>query len=109
MEEVNIEKLAEGVITDLAELKAEAGQVKNVKDALQILPAVVKKVEEVAGGVKLAGDQKKELPVAVLNKIIDIPWVPEAAEAVIIGMAIDAIVAAANKWLGTAWLAKIGA
>ena len=107
MEKVDIDKLAEEVLADLADLKAEAKEVKGVKDALKILPAVIKKVEEVAGGVKLAGEQKKELAVAVINKLVDIPWMPEPAEAFIIGMAIDAAVAALNRLLGTSWLAKL--
>ena len=107
MEKVDIDKLADEVIADLVALKEEAKQVKGVKDALQILPAVIKKVEEISGGVKIAGAQKKELAVAVLNKLVDIPWVPEAAEAMLIGLAIDAVVAAFNRLLGTAWLAKI--
>jgi len=107
MEKVDMEKLAADVLTDLSELKDQAKQVKGVKDALQILPAVIKKVEEVAGGIKLAGAQKRELAIAVINKLVDIPWVPEAAEGALIGLAIDAIVSALNKLLGTSWLAKV--
>jgi hypothetical protein len=107
MEKVDINKLAEEVISDLADLKAEAKAVKSVKDALKILPAVIKKVEEVAGGVALAGAEKKELAVAVINKLVDIPWVPESAEAYIIGLGIDAAVAALNRLLGTSWLEKV--
>lgn len=107
MEPVDIEKLAAETVEDLKDLKAEGKKVKDVKSALQIIPAVIKKVEEISKNVKLASSQKKELAVAVINKLVDIPWVPEAAEAVLIGLAIDAIIAAVNKWFGASWLAKL--
>ena len=107
MEPVDINKLAAEVVEDLAALKAEAKSVKSVKDAFKVIPAVIKRVEEISKNVKLASSQKKELAVAVLNKLVDIPWVPEAAEAVLIGLAIDAIIAAVNKWFGANWLAKL--
>ncbi|HSW49204.1 MAG TPA: hypothetical protein VLH09_03470, partial [Bryobacteraceae bacterium] len=97
MEPVNIEKLAAEIVEDLKDLKAEGKKVKDVKSALQIIPAVIKKVEEISKNVKLASEQKKELAVAVINKLVDIPWVPESAEGVLIGLAIDAIIAAVNK------------
>lgn len=107
MEPVDIEKLAAETVEDLKDLKAEGKKVKDVKSALQIIPAVIKKVEEISKNVKLASSQKKELAVAVINKLVDIPWVPEADEAVLIGLAIDAIIAAVNKWFGASWLAKL--
>ena len=110
MEPVDIEKLAVEIVEDLKDLKdlkAEGKKVKDVKSALQIIPAVIKKVEEISKNVKLASSQKKELAVSVINRLVDIPWVPEAAEAVLIGLAIDAIIAAVNKWFGASWLAKL--
>lgn len=106
---VDINALAEEILADLKELKGEVAEVKSAKEAVTLIPEVVKKVEEVAGNVKLASTQKKELAVAVLNKLIDIPWIPENVEAVAIGYAIDAVIAAVNKWFGSAWLAKLGA
>jgi hypothetical protein len=107
MEEIDIKKLAGEVIEDLKALKTEAAEIKGVKDALGVIPDVIKKVEEVAGGVKLAGGQKKELAVAIINALVDIPWVPESAEAALISLAIDAMIAGFNKLFGNTWLAKV--
>jgi hypothetical protein len=102
-----IEKLAGEIIAGMESIKAEAAKVKGLRDALAILPDIIKKVEEVAKSASLAGNEKKALAIAVLNKLIDIPWLPEAAEGMIIGLAIDAIITAVNKWFRKAWLEKV--
>lgn len=107
MEQVAIDKLADELIVGLKEAKAEIGAVHNVQDAIKLVPFVVKRVEEISGDLKLAGSQKRDLAVAIINKLVDIPWVPEALEGKIIGMAVDAIIAAFNRYLGKSWLGKL--
>jgi len=38
---------------------------------------------------------------------VDIPYLPEAVEGIVIGFAIDMLVSAVNKWFGNDWLDKI--
>ena len=80
---------------------------KAVTAAVEVISDVVERVERVGADLKLAGDKKKELAVEVVNALIDIPYVPEAAEAMMIDLAVEAIVGAFNKKLGKDWLAKV--
>jgi hypothetical protein len=80
---------------------------KSVSAAVAVITDVVQRVEGLGADLKLAGDKKKELAVAVINTLVDIPWVPEALEAQIIEFAVDAIVGAFNKKFGKSWLGKI--
>lgn len=105
---VDMNALAEKVMADMAAVKAELKDFKgSIGDAIRNIPDVVHAVERVAADLKLAGEQKKELAVSILNKMIDIPLAPEAVEAVLIGFAVDAVVAAFNKY-GKSWVSKIG-
>jgi hypothetical protein len=107
MENVDMKKLAGEVVEGLKDLKEEAVKVKSIADAIKIVPEVIKKVEVVAKDVKMAGAEKKELAVAILNILIDIPFVPEAMEGMIISFAIDAAVAALNRLFGKQWLTQV--
>lgn len=80
---------------------------KAVSAAVEVISDVVERVERVGADLKLAGDKKKELAVEVVNALIDIPYVPEAAEAVMIELVIDTIVRTLNRRLGKDWLAKV--
>jgi hypothetical protein len=137
MEEIDLDKLAESTAADLksAGSAVSAEDVAAVKDAFKkkedektgllgipgfikrmlagisvihvLIADVVHKVEQIAQDIKLAGADKRALAVKVINLLVDIPYVPENVEAWVIGYAIDAIVAAFNKKLGKAWLAKL--
>jgi len=102
---MDYEKKAEELVAKLDEVKGKIQGVGSIKAALDIVPDVVSLVE--AEAADLAGADKKKLAVAVLNKLIDIPFIPESVEAIIIGWAIDAAVAALNRLVGKDWLAKL--
>jgi len=55
----------------------------------------------------LKGSDKKALAVAILNALIDIPFLPESVEGMLIGWAIDAVVSALNKLVGKNWLTQL--
>jgi len=75
---------------------------------IQLVQGVVTIIEEyakevastVAAGV-VSGQDKKKIAVSILNAAIDIPWVPEAVEAVILGYLVDWVVDLLNK---TGWV-----
>lgn len=73
----------------------------------ELVSDVVDKVEEVAGDIKLAGKDKRELAIKIINLLIDIPYVPENIEAWIFGYTIDVIVGELNKRLGKDWMNKL--
>ena len=102
---MDYEAKATELVTKLGELKDKIKGVTSLKAALDAIPDVIATVE--AEGADLAGADKKQLAVAVLNKLIDIPFMPASVESVILGWAIDAAVAALNKLVGADWLAKL--
>jgi len=102
---MDYEAKATELVAKLDEVKDKIKGVSSLKAALDAIPDVVSLVE--AEAADLAGADKKALAVAVLNKLIDIPFIPESVESVILGWAIDAVVAALNKLVGKAWLSKL--
>lgn len=102
-----IKALADKVMADFAGVKKEVSDFKGagLKEIVANIPETVVAVEKFAKTVKLTGDDKKEVAVEIVNRLVDIPFVPEAAEAVIISFAIDAAVAAFNKY-GKGWIEK---
>jgi len=107
MADEKIEKLADEITNELLHLKEEVKKVKGVKGVINVLPDVVKAVEVSASNVKLASDAKRELAIVIINKLIDVPYVPEVGEAVLIGLAIDTLISAFNKLFGKNWLDKV--
>ena len=122
---MEIKELAEKAIADLKDLAGIKDGIQAVKEAwasesnilkkafkavsaaVSVITDVVERVEVLGVDYALAGSKKKELAVEIINKLIDIPWVPEALEAQLIEFAVDAIVGAFNKKFGKAWLGKI--
>ena len=80
--------------------------IHGVDGAIAALPEVIRAVETKASEVTgMTGAQKKELAVEVINALVDIPFLPEKLEGILIGWAIDAVIAALNKLVGKDWLA----
>lgn len=116
--EINIKELADKVMAESVEFKelvsAIMSEIKSTKSIvakasclIKHIPDVVIKVEVISKDIKgLSGENKKALAVEILNRMIDIPLMPELGEGVLIGFAIDAIVAAFNKY-GKDWVNKL--
>lgn len=102
-----VKALADKVMADFAGVKKEVSDFKGagLKEIVSNIPETVVAVEKFAKTVKMAGDMKKDVAVEIVNRLVDIPFVPEAAEAVIISFAIDAAVAAFNRY-GKGWVEK---
>ncbi|MFA6583919.1 MAG: hypothetical protein WCS77_06440 [Elusimicrobiaceae bacterium] len=104
---MDCEKKAEELLEKLDTVKDRIKTVKSLKDAAEAIPGIITLVESVGQDEDIKGADKKALAVAVLNKLVDIPLVPEAVEGILIGWAIDAVIAALNKLVGKDWLAKL--
>lgn len=122
---VSIEELSNKAIADVKDSATVLDGVKSVKAAMAAEPNFIKKilagvkagvalitdvishVEVVGTDLKLAGSSKRDLAVTIINKLIDVPYVPEALEAMVIGFAVDTIVNAFNAKFGKAWLTKV--
>lgn len=72
-----------------------------------VISAVVDKVEEIAADIKMAGAEKREVAIRVINLLVDIPYAPENVEAYIFGYTIDTIIRELNNRLGKDWLSKV--
>lgn len=71
----------------------------------QILPDILKKVEEL--GDALGSADKKELAIEAALKYCNIKCVPDSVERQLIGFMIDGSISMLNKWFGKEWLSKI--
>ena len=125
MEPVDIDKLAAETIEDVKGLKTLAPLAKDIKTQIaaesnllkkiwaggvalhRLIAAVIKRVEEIGANLKLAGKQKKELAVAVINKLVNLPVLNESMEAMVIGFAVDAMVTGFNEHFTKDWYKKI--
>ncbi len=126
MTEINIAELADKTIADIKSGKLVIAGIADVKEAIKSASGIISKItkgakaignlvystakyiELLAQDAALSGGQKKELAVAIINRFLDLPWVPESSEEVIIGFALDVIIAAFNAHLGHAWVKKGG-
>ena len=104
---MDYEKKAQELLNKLGEVKDKIKTVKSLKDAAEAVPDVIKLVEGVGQDEDLKGSDKKALAVSVLNALIDIPFLPESVEGMLIGWAIDAVVSALNKLVGKNWLTQL--
>jgi len=100
-------KKAQELLDKLGAVKDKIKTVKSLKEAAEAVPDVVKLVEGVGQDEDIKGSDKKALAVAILNELIDIPFLPESVEGMLIGWAIDAVIAALNKLVGKDWLAQL--
>ena len=105
-----IDTLADELFEDLKELKIRLGRFGKfergaVFETYDIMFDVIKSVEEHSQDIsKLSGSEKKDLSVSVINKIIDIPFLPEYFERVLIEWSIELAVQLFNKTGGKDWL-----
>lgn len=103
----DIKEIADKIEDELVGFKEMIKSKPSVFKVISAIPVVIKKVEEMGNVIK--GISKKALAIELLNRVIDIPILPEKLECVFIGFAIDAIIEVLNKYLGKDWLGKINA
>jgi len=105
----NVEKLLKDVQTAIDILKQNKDwNIDNINGKVDLLQSVIVEVEKTAQEVGgMLGAEKKELAVAILNKLIDIPILPEWVEAKVIEYIIDVVIALMNKWFGKLWIKTI--
>jgi len=79
----------------------EIGIIQLVQGVVSIVEEYAKEVSaEIEAGV-ISGADKKKIAVSILNAAIDIPWIPEAIEGMVIGYLVDWVVDLLNK---TGWV-----
>lgn len=122
MSDINITELAVKTVEDIRKGVLIVDGLRDVKEAVheasgflgkikagttavrKMVYSIVKYVEQVGRDLQLAGNQKRELAVAIINNLIDLPWLNESMEATIIGFAIDVLVTGFNEHIGKKWL-----
>ncbi len=104
---MDYEKKAQELLDNLGTVKDRIKGVSGLKAAIEAIPEVVALVENLGVEEVIASADKKKLAVAVINALVDIPFLPESVEGMLIGWAIDAVISAFNKLLGHNWLLQV--
>lgn len=104
---MDYEKKAQELLDKLDAVKVRIKGISGLKAAIEAIPEVITLVEKLSAAEDLASADKKKLAVAVINELVDIPFLPESVEEMLIGWAIDAVISAFNKLVGKDWLAQI--
>lgn len=78
----------------------------SIQKAIELIPSLIHQAEvEIRGEGN--GAQRRAWVIESLNSVIDIPFVPESAEAAIIDLLISVIIGSFNKLFGKNWLEKV--
>ncbi len=106
-------ELANKVVLEIKEIRdvieEDSQEKKWYETVYKAIPFVIQTVEDFALNYKtdLKGADKKALAVSLLNKAIDIPYVPEWAEAKLFSFGVELIVKFFNNKFGKKWLDKL--
>jgi hypothetical protein len=101
-------KIAEMIYNELKEVVTAISEAKGLAGFGQVIPMVLTRVEGARGSVSaLTGEEKKDVAVKVLNKFINLPVLPEWAEAKVISLAVEWFINFFNRSFGHAWLPKL--
>jgi len=107
---MNQSELVDKIIAEVSGVISKAKTVKKLDKAsigylADVIQETIKQVEVVSSEVKkLSSKQKLQLAIDVLNKIVDIPYVPEFMEERILSIMISVAVEWMNKRFGKNWL-----
>jgi len=105
---VDTNKVAEMIYNELREVVEAISKAQGLKGFGLVIPMVLARVEEARGNVSaLTAEEKKDVAVKVLNKFINLPVLPEWAEAKVISLAIEWFVGFFNRSFGHGWLANL--
>lgn len=107
--EIMVETLLENIKTETVRLgglgKFDAQDILEVHD---ILIDIIVHIENYATVIRtVPGEQKREVAIDVINKLVNIPILPEFVEGSIIGWMIDILVQTFNKIGGQNWLDQL--
>lgn len=88
------QKLVDQVEMDVrALMHLEHGLLRNLSDLYAIIHESVADIQKLTKDVLVTGKQKKDVAVAVINRIVDIPYLPEKVEEFILNYGIDLAIA----------------
>ncbi len=65
----------------------------------------VERVEREFGSGR--GREKRDAAVRLINAAVDIPWLPEWFEALLLGLLVDLVVHQFNRWWGHRWVDRL--
>lgn len=103
-----VQELYEKVKESWEDVQDEAGWVSKVAKAVLTVVEVVEEFST-SGEGRLSSEDKANLAADVLNKFIDLPYVPEWIETRMFRLAIAAVVNVLNQRLGNDWFTKLQA
>jgi len=103
------ENIIEDMQSKIEELKAiEDWNLESVKLVWEIILGIIERVEFYSEELEtMTAEEKKDMAAEVLNKLIDIPYVPEFLEEKLFDFAIDGLVHVLNNLFGHKWLQNV--
>jgi hypothetical protein len=99
-----VKKLAKELVKSSKKLKGL--KLKDMASAEKSLPVVLEAVEAYSKVEPLPSDMKKELAAEVVNLLVDIPFMPESLEGVLIRRMMGVSIGVLNSLFGKNWLSK---
>ena len=100
-----LDTLADKIVAEVKGAKEQFKdrKISNFKDVLSLVPFLVRLLENLSYKSEINKADKKVLAVKVLNRLIDVPALPEWAEEKLLGLLVDQVVEAFNQTLGKVW------
>lgn len=94
--------MAKEIAAGIPELKGI--QLKNLKNIDTVLPLIIKAIEIKSLAEALSSADKRGLTIAIINLYVDIPYVSEEFEALLIGKLVDSNINVLNSLIGKNWI-----
>lgn len=105
-----LREITEELLSELNQKKIKLGRIGKfnadaVKDSYVVITNTVKMIEIYAEDLEdFNGEGKREVAVAMLNEVIDIPFLPEFVEGALLGWSVDLAVDLFNRLGGQVWI-----
>lgn len=101
---MDVSEMASMLYNELKATAEEALKARGVKGWGSLVPAVIVRVEQIReAGAPLSGPEKKAVAATVLNRLVNLPIVPEFVEQKIFEAAVDWFVEFFNRSYGHKW------
>ncbi len=101
---MDVSEMASLLVNELKATAEELTKARGIKGWGALIPAVIFRVEQIReAGAPLSGSEKKAVAVLTLNRLINLPIVPEFVEEKIFQWAVDWFVEFFNRSYGKKW------
>ena len=109
MEEKDKKSLLDDLQARVLSLKGylKDNKVSSVQDVVKLINFLIRFVEDLSRKEEIQKADKEEIVIDLINRLVDIPKIPEFAERLIIQLVVKSIVEALNQNLGKNWISRV--